>query len=174
MLAQHVRRVNGVTAVSALNRPCATTGPVVQHVDADLRYLDDEQMAHFVEHGYVLLPMDELPDEFHIELYQKCEKRWVETGGRNGKDIFKEIPELQQVLTSKTLQGGLASVLGNDYAMHPARHMHVSGENDGGFHKDGGHCSIRHHRPRWAMAMYYAGGCSVNMVRSSPCSLGLQ
>jgi hypothetical protein len=103
---------------------------------------------------YVLLPLDELSDEFHSDLYRKCQGRFEETGGKNGKEIFKEIPELNKILTSKTLQGGLTSVLGKDYTMHPARHMHVSGNNDGGFHKDGGHCSIRHHRQRWAMAMY--------------------
>ena len=132
-----------------------------------LRLLDDEQMAHFVEHGYVLLPLDELPDEFHASLYRKCEARFEETGGKNGKEIFKEIPELHRVLTSKTLQGGLTSVLGRDFTMHPARHMHVSGNRDGGFHKDGGHCSIRHHRQRWAMAMYYPGGCTASMGPTS-------
>ena len=132
-----------------------------------LRLLDDEQMAHFVEHGYVLLLLDELPDEFHESLYKKCEARFEETGGKNGKEIFKEIPELHRVLASKTLQGGLTSVLGRDYTMHPARHMHVSGNRDGGFHKDGGHCSIRHHRQRWAMAMYYPGGCTASMGPTS-------
>jgi hypothetical protein len=126
-----------------------------------------EQVAHFVEHGFILLPLDELPASFHSELYRKCERRWNEEGGRNGKDIFKEVPELNRVLTSRTLQGGLASVLGEDYTMHPARHMHVSADKDGGYHKDGGHCSIRHHRPRWAMAMYYAGGCTVDMGPTS-------
>lgn len=135
--------------------------------DAALSLLDDAQMADFVEQGYVLLPLDELPDEFHSDLYRKCEARFEETSGKNGKEIFKEIPELNRVLMSKTLQGGLTSVLGKDYTMHPARHMHVSGNNDGGFHKDGGHCSIRHHRQRWAMAMYYAGGCTVNMGPTS-------
>lgn len=132
-----------------------------------LKLLDDSAMAHFIEHGYVLLPLDELPAEFHADLYAKCERRWAETDGKNGKEIFKEIPELNRVLMSKTLQGGLTSVLGRDYTMHPARHMHVSGNRDGGFHKDGGHCSIRHHRPRWAMAMYYAGGCTVSMGPTS-------
>lgn len=132
-----------------------------------LSLLDDEQMAHFVEHGYVLLPLNELSDEFHDSLYRKCERRFEETGGKNGKEIFKEIPELHKVLTSKTLQGGLTSILGRDYTMHPARHMHVSGNKDGGFHKDGGHCSIRHHRQRWAMAMYYPGGCTANMGPTS-------
>lgn len=100
-------------------------------------------------------------------MYRKCERRFEETGGKNGKEIFKEIPELHKVLTSKTLQGGLTSILGRDYTMHPARHMHVSGDKDGGFHKDGGHCSIRHHRQRWAMAMYYPGGCTANMGPTS-------
>ena len=113
-----------------------------------MRLLAQTQVENFIEHGYVLLPLDELPDAFHSELYRKCERRWVEEEGRNGKEIFKEIPELHRVLASETLQGGLASVLGPDYTMHPARHMHVSGDKDGGYHKDGGHCSIRHHRPR--------------------------
>ena len=38
-----------------------------------------------------MLPLDELPDAFHEELYRKCEARWNEEGGRNGKEIFKEI-----------------------------------------------------------------------------------
>lgn len=46
--------------------------------------MDDAAMQHFVMHGFVLLPLDELTPSFHAELYEKCERRWDETGGRNG------------------------------------------------------------------------------------------
>jgi len=57
------------------------------------------------------------------------------------------------------VRGALQSVLGRDYIMHSHRHPHINapGNTPQKAHKDSyfGYNQLRHHRPRWAMLMYY-------------------
>ena len=100
------------------------------------------------------------------------------------------MPALGDVLSSPTVNGALCSVLGHDYALHAHRALHRADRpEEQGFHKvrttsptapttatstpprrtlhqDGqeGHGPHRHHRPRWAMIMYYPAGCTLEMA----------
>ena len=75
------------------------------------------------------------------------------------------------MLSSPTVNGALCSVLGHDYALHAHRALHRADRSEEqGFHKDGqeGHGPHRHHRPRWAMVMYYPAGCTLQEHKQSP------
>ena len=49
----------------------------------------------------------------------------------------------------------LRAILGEGYVMHAHRALHTTADKDQGWHKDSywGVRRMRHHRPRWAMAM---------------------
>ena len=67
-----------------------------------------------------------------------------------------------QVFEDPTVAGALTSVLGEGYAMHGHRALHTTRDADQSWHKDSywGLRRMRHHRPRWAMAMYYPKGAT--------------
>jgi hypothetical protein len=113
-------------------------------------------MKLFVVDGFLKLNIsDELPLSFHRQLHRKAERLWNMTDGQAGvhfgNNIFPVLPDLNAVLRSPAVRGALTSVLGEDYALHAHRFMHVStGESDQALHKDGleGHGPMRFHRPR--------------------------
>lgn len=135
------------------------------------KLLNDHAVRQFITEGFLILPLNEdLSPEFHATVHEQVEK--LPGQSAIGNNIFPAIPALGEVLASPTVNGALCSVLGHDYALHAHRALHRADRpNEQGFHKDGqeGHGPHRHHRPRWAMVMYYPAGCTLEMaVRRSP------
>ena len=134
-----------------------------------MNLLDDNQMAHFLRDGFVVLEPDGLGDDFHAQMYDAAcqvhdEARAV--GGDSthlqiiGDNLRARIPALQRLLTDPTVDGALASVLGEGYFLHPHHFVHESSRYDQGFHQDGNlpwndRAHYRTHRPNWAMLFYY-------------------
>ena len=122
-----------------------------------------------------------MPREFHLGIYEKCvqERRRAATlpgrgrlqGGQEASHvaalddfIFPSVPELGTVYASPKMRGATASLVGEDFVMHPHRHMHSGmGGMDQNFHKDGHHIPMRHHRPRWIMGMYFCTDTTIEM-----------
>ncbi|MDE0039183.1 MAG: phytanoyl-CoA dioxygenase family protein [Gammaproteobacteria bacterium] len=134
-----------------------------------MNLLDDNQMAHFLRDGFVVLDPDGLGDDFHAQMYDAAcqihdEARAI--GGDSthlqiiGDNLRARIPGLQRLLTDPTVDGALASVLGDGYFLHPHHFVHESSRYDQGFHQDGNlpwndRAHYRTHRPNWAMLFYY-------------------
>ena len=131
--------------------------------------LDDNQMAHFLRDGFVVLEPDGLGDDFHAAMYDAAcqvhdEARAI--GGDSnhlqtiGDNLRARIPDLDRLLVDPTVHGALTSVLGEDYILHPHHFVHESSADDQGFHQDGNlpwndRAHYRTHRPNWAMLFYY-------------------
>ena len=131
--------------------------------------LDDNQMAHFLRDGFVVLQPDALGNDFHSEMYDAAcqvhdEARAV--GGDSthlqviGDNLRARIPGLERLLADPTVDGALTSVLGEGYFLHPHHFVHESSRHDQGFHQDGNlpwndRAHYRTHRPNWAMLFYY-------------------
>ena len=141
--------------------------------------LTDEQVRRFICDGVILLESS-LPPEFHQDIFEKME--WSNRQEFNmGNNVLPRIAELQQVLDDPVIHGGVQSVLGDDYMLHPHRYMHANeplaeedrsleltgfeyqppvGEGstaNSGWHQDG-QCPLgrfRHHVPRIAMIIYF-------------------
>jgi len=134
-----------------------------------MHLLDDNQMAQFLRDGFVVLEPGELGDEFHATMYDAAcqvhdEARAI--GGDSnhlqiiGDNLRARIPDLDRLLVDPSVHGALASVLGEDYVLHPHHFVHESGAYDQGFHQDGNlpwndRAHYRTHRPNWAMLFYY-------------------
>lgn len=119
--------------------------------------LSDEQMRHFIAHGFVVLKTD-FPKEFHETLNAKlCEV--MEKEGNPGNNLLPRFSEVNDIIHSPVVRGALQSVLGQDYAVHPHRHCHFTypGRKVQTWHKDSywGHQKVRNHHNWWAMIFYY-------------------
>ncbi len=124
------------------------------------RLLTNEQVATFVADGFVVLPNlvdagDIEPavcDEIFAMGYAQREKPGM---GASRTELFEKISaNMNQVMASPTVRGGLESLLGPGYFM-PAwnTHLHINGTGDGGFHADGTdhgptQTTVRDHRSR--------------------------
>ena len=142
--------------------------------------LNDEQIRHFIVNGYVNIIAD-VPTHIHETIYNKTDELFAGATDFRGdgqhnplNNILPLVPELQFVLESPEVRGGLTSVLGNGYVMHPHRHCHPnfvgstpSAKENGEerlmmpLHKDGhaGGKRPRHRTPRWAILFYYPQPC---------------
>ena len=164
----HVRRLRGVVAHidgTVTSSPASGVPPPYVAAKTKGRKLTDAQMLEFLSAGYLILPVDDLEPEFHERIYQKTKSLYrVEDGGGVdfGNNIFPAVPELGEVFKAPSLVGAVSSVLGENYCMHPHRHMHSralgeGGKSDQGFHMDSywGMTRTRHHAPRWCMCLYF-------------------
>lgn len=119
--------------------------------------LTDEQMRHFIAHGYLILQTD-FPADFHATLSQHIADV-MNQEGNPGNNILPRVPEVQAIFRHPTIQGALTSVLGSNYLMHPHRHCHFTlpGRKVQSWHKDSywGHAKVRNHHQWWAMIFYY-------------------
>ena len=134
-----------------------------------MNLLTDEQMARFLTDGYVVLQPAELSEAYHERMFGAVASLYDEgqrLGSKTlhlehyGDNLLARLPEFAQLLECPTVVGGLTSVLGEGYALHPHHYAHTSMPADQGFHQDGnlpwnerGH--YRSHRPVWAMLFYY-------------------
>jgi hypothetical protein len=158
-LRQLTRHVSVPLVAPAAGVPSTT-------VQMQAKKLTDEQMAHFLSAGYLVVPVSEVPKEFHETIYEKTKKLYrveEEVGGIDfGNNIFPAVPELGQIFRQPSVVGALTGVLGHNYCMHPHRHMHSrafgeGGRSDQNFHMDSywGMTRTRHHVPRWCMCLYF-------------------
>ncbi|MBX3012339.1 MAG: HEAT repeat domain-containing protein [Caldilineaceae bacterium] len=119
--------------------------------------LTDEQMRHFLAHGYLVLQTTFSP-EFHTQMSANI-REVMQKEGNPGNNILPRVPEVQAVFQDPVIRGALTSVLGPDYIMHPHRHCHFTepGRKVQNWHKDSywGHAKIRNHHQWWAMIFYY-------------------
>ena len=155
-------------------------GTVLQHVagsqraappqtaEAPPRLLNDSEMVEFIKNGFIFLPLDELSPDFHAQAATQILGLWEKQGRNNnfvGNNVYPAVPQLGAVLRTSAVRGAITSVLGADYVNHAHRALHISGNNDQGFHKDTpeGGGPVRHMRPRWCMVMYYPAGSTLEM-----------
>ncbi|MEZ4862899.1 MAG: HEAT repeat domain-containing protein [Caldilineaceae bacterium] len=119
--------------------------------------LSDEQMRHFIAHGYLVLQTD-FPAEFHEAMSHNIQAV-MQKEGNPGNNILPRVPEVQEVFHHPVIRGALTSVLGPEYIMHPHRHCHFTepGRKTQSWHKDSywGHAKVRNHHQWWAMIFYY-------------------
>ena len=130
--------------------------------------LGNEQLQRYLHDGFVALQPPDMDAECHAALFEAAcqvhnEARAV--GGHVhlqviGDNLRARIPILERLLDSPTVRGALASVLGEDYLLHPHHFVHEATTNDQSFHQDGNlpwndRAHYRTHRPNWAMLFYY-------------------
>lgn len=119
--------------------------------------LTDEQMRQFISQGYVIL-RTELPKEFYERLNANLGEV-MEKEGNPGNNLLPRLSEINDILEDPVVRGGLSSVLGGDYVVHPHRHCHFThpGRKVQHWHKDSywGHQKVRNHHNWWAMIFYY-------------------
>ena len=84
------------------------------------RMLADAEMQQFLSAGYLAVRVDDLPAEFHENVYQKTKNlyRADDGGGVDfGNNIFPAVSELGQLFQSPSIVGTLSSILGENYCM---------------------------------------------------------
>ncbi len=121
------------------------------------RLLTDEQMQAFIVNGYVTVKTD-FPAHVHADICNQATTIF-ETTGNPANAIYPQIPQLADIFAHPAVHGGLTSILGPNYIMHPHRHCHLTppGKAPQNYHKDSYEAdeNVHHHRTRWAMAFYY-------------------
>ena len=139
------------------------SAPTAAPIAEKSKLLTDSQVREFIARGVLTLPVSELSPEFHADLHSEAE-RMFSKGISLGNDIFPGIAGLKDVLESPTISGGLTSLLGPGYALHPHRHMHQSTtQGDQTFHKDSQRGRVKGFRPRWVMCLYVPAGATDQM-----------
>ncbi len=129
--------------------------------------LNDEQMTRFLRDGFVTLAPAELDADFHAAMWRTASEVYDEARGVAdphlqviGDNLRARIAGVDRLLNAPTVRGALASVLGEDYLLHPHHYVHQASTDDQGFHQDGNlpwneRAHYRSHRPNWAMLFYY-------------------
>eukprot|EP01052_Picozoa_sp_SAG31_P032967 SAG31_NODE_3670_length_4002_cov_17.262875_1_plen_745_part_00 len=181
-----VRRLDSVTShVSPqLSQPSGGAAQVkVQRRRPVL--LDDDAMQSFVYDGYVLLGTTaELPEKWHASVVQKAatvvarqpakhtRPSSVAPGGAavDQATLWKAMSsELIRVVSSRTVCGALASILGKDFIVSAGGHMHEAAPLDQFWHRDGSVRGVREHSARGLILMYYPNGCTLEMGCTAVC-----
>jgi HEAT repeat protein len=130
--------------------------------------LNDEQMREFIANGYVILRPN-IPDEVNRTIDEKFD--FIDKHEFNpGNNIIPRIPELEWILRRPEVHGGLISVLGENFLVHPHRYWHMLPPREGALSKEEvservfNNChqdqyspssQPRSHRTRYARLMYY-------------------
>ena len=92
-------------------------------------------MQNFICDRFIVVPIpaSELSADFHTGI---CKQAYdlIGAGSGNPMDaVHAELPELQKVLDSPSVDGVLESLLGQEYIMHSHRHLHEKFAHDLGF-----------------------------------------
>ena len=113
------------------------------------RLLSDDDVLHFVTHGYHLLH-----PEYRAGLNEAIAEQCGKVDGV-GNEILAHVPLLHEVYDHPEVRGALVSLLGSDYVMNGHRHLHVNapGSRSQSWHQDG--TNVRHHQVWCVLAMYY-------------------
>jgi len=128
-----------------------------------------EQLAFFVQHGFLVLRPSLPEGEDAVELHSRIANaaHELDRKGELGNNVLPLIPELGTVLDAPEIAGALRALLGEDYVMMPHRHCHVADEGCPAqpFHRDSffGFEQFRHSVPMELMLNYYPRPVSRNM-----------
>ncbi len=149
------------------NDPHARTPPSAAPAAAEsTKLLSTQQVKDFIVNGFLELDVPELPQGFNESFYQTA--KHLRDASRDM--LWAELtPNVNALLASPTCHGAVQSLLGTDYFMAPGNsHMHVSHAGDQGFHKDGTdhgptQGTVRDHRPRHLLVMYYPQDTTLDM-----------
>lgn len=120
--------------------------------------LRDEQLREFIARGFLAL-RSSLPESYHRLVFERFDEA-AHGNGHFGNNLLPLVPELVEFFQDPVVEGALASVLGEAYAMHPHRALHKNppGSDEQLLHKDsywGYTRRVRNHRPWWVMVMYF-------------------
>ena len=96
--------------------------------------MSDEKLKDFLVHGYVVLETL-LDEDFHDYVRDQTESYFDGKGDRflfdcnivgtnPGNNVIAYFPALQQVIEDPVVDGALKAILGDNYELHPHRHLH--------------------------------------------------
>ncbi len=122
------------------------------------KLLTDEQVRHFITHGYLCFDAD-MPGDYYTDLRRDLDAVLARNDGHEGNNVLPLVPQMQQVFEHPNVRGALGSLLGPGYVMHPHRYLHVNRDKkQWSWHQDqfcGAVRHIRSHRPWWVIFMFY-------------------
>ncbi len=142
-----------------------------------MQALRDDEIASFLDQGYLVLGLDDVRADIHGALYQDARQTWQARDALGdtpaGLELLADnlparLPTLKPIFDSGVLDGALTSLLGVRYYRYAHNFIHRSTGFDQGFHKDS-HLPwslrgpLRSHRPNWLMAFYYPQATTLEM-----------
>ena len=141
--------------------------------------MTDLQLCQFLDLGYHIIDSSDIPESTHDRLFEAAidvHQRRSELSNPLASleavadNLHVQIPLLNDVLESDSLDGAMSSVLGPDYFRYGHSFVHQSGAYDQTYHKDsplpwGTRGGVRSHRPNWAMVFYYPQALVARKVR---------
>lgn len=137
-------------------------------ITRDIKLLCDAQVRRFICEGFLVLPLEELGEDFHADFYRKSLQR--QPRGFLTDKTDAAMPQIHSVLGTPTVRGALESLLGPGYIRHPHSGVSVEAADaemhvDQGWHRDSywGVQRVHHHRPRWLLCMYYPATVNLDM-----------
>jgi len=134
------------------------SGSACPDSDATIVLPTRTQLAAFVEDGFLtIFPTVPGGEELHHQV-AACANRLQQTG-EIGNNLLSFCPELEYILDSPEIVGGLTMLLGEDYVLQAHRHCHLvkSGSPPQEFHRDSfcGFEQFRHILPTELILFYY-------------------
>ncbi len=138
-------------------------------MDAPAVMLDDAALQTFMAQGFLVL-RPTTPRRIHQRIFDQLDTvMGPDSPALNpGNNVLPMIPELRLVYDDPVVRGALASLLGDDYMMHPHRALHHNppGSGEQSWHHDtywGYTRKVRDHRPWWVLAMYMPQDTTLEM-----------
>ena len=138
-------------------------------MDAPPVALSDGDLQRFMAQGYLAL-QPTTPRRIHQRIFDTfATVMGPDSPGLNpGNNMLPMIPELRLVFDDPVIRGALASLLGEDYLLHPHRALHNNppGSGEQAWHHDtywGYKRKVRDHRPWWVLLMYMPQDTSLAM-----------
>ncbi|MDA1299546.1 MAG: phytanoyl-CoA dioxygenase family protein [Proteobacteria bacterium] len=141
------------------------------------RGLVDDDIATFLDQGYLVLNLDDVDESVHRQLFEDAQTSWAANDALGGSiqglelvadNLPARLPTLKQILGSKALDAALTDLLGERYYRYAHNFIHRSTQFDQGFHKDSTlpwslRGALRSHRPNWLIAFYYPQKTTLDM-----------
>ena len=139
--------------------------------------MTDLQLCQFLDLGYHIIDASDIPESTHDRLFDAA----IDVHQRRSQlsnplasleavadNLHVQIPLLNDILESDSVDGAMSSVLGPDYFRYGHSFVHQSGAYDQTYHKDsplpwGTRGGVRSHRPNWAMVFYYPQAVTLEM-----------
>lgn len=124
--------------------------------------LTDRQVRTWIARGYVVFRVDDLPDEFHEQLYSRaCELHRSKTTSNMRAEFGAELATASDaILRSAKTRGALTSLLGPDFAGNAWNGGVLAANNrDQGFHRDNTSEPCRDPWTQNISLFYYPGPC---------------
>jgi hypothetical protein len=125
--------------------------------------LTENQVKLWIAQGYLVLKIDDLPHEFHEQLYSRaCELHRAKTTSNMRQEFGAELAaDSDAILRSARTRGALTSLLGPDFAGNAWNGGVLAASNrDQGFHRDNTSEPCRDPWTRDISLFYFPGPCS--------------